>query len=49
MYIEELGAINLKEMYKITTHERMLQNLVNEYEKFVDQRLVCFVHRALLC
>lgn len=39
VYIEELGAINLKEMYKITTHERMLQNLVNEYEKFVDQRL----------
>jgi hypothetical protein len=27
-------------MYKITTQERLLQNLVNEYEKFGDPRLV---------
>lgn len=27
-------------MYKITTQERLLQNLVNEYEKFADPRLV---------
>ncbi|KTW27935.1 phosphatidylinositol/phosphatidylcholine transfer protein SEC14 [Pneumocystis jirovecii RU7] len=39
IYIEHLGKINLHEMYKITTEERMLQNLVYEYEKFIDYRL----------
>jgi hypothetical protein len=40
VYIEQLGKIDLSAMYKITTQERLLQNLVNEYEKFVDPRLV---------
>lgn len=39
MYFEELGAVNLTEMYKITTQERMLKNLVWEYESFVKYRL----------
>ena len=40
MYIEQLGKVDLNVMYKITTQERLLQNLVKEYEKFVDLRLV---------
>ena len=40
MYIEQLGKIDLTAMYKITTQERLLQNLMNEYEKFLDPRLV---------
>lgn len=43
MYIEQLGAVNLTEMYKITTFERMLQNLVYEYETFTSKRLVCII------
>ena len=39
MYIEKLGKIDLSAMYKITTAERMLQNLVCEYEKLADPRL----------
>lgn len=39
VYIEELGSVNLTEMYKITTQERMLKNLVWEYESFVKYRL----------
>lgn len=39
LYIEQLGNINLTEMYKITTSERMLQNLAVEYEKVGNPRL----------
>ncbi|KAG8630504.1 hypothetical protein KVT40_002123 [Elsinoe batatas] len=39
VYIERLGNINLTEMYKITTEERLLSNLVVEYEKVSDPRL----------
>lgn len=39
VYIEQLGKINLDAMRKITTDERMLQNLVVEYEKMADPRL----------
>ncbi|CCE87015.1 Piso0_005547 [Millerozyma farinosa CBS 7064] len=39
VYIEELGKVNLNEMLKITTQERMLKNLVWEYESFVTYRL----------
>ncbi|OLL22335.1 Sec14 cytosolic factor [Neolecta irregularis DAH-3] len=39
VYIEQLGKINLTEMHKITTAERMTQNLVYEYERFVSPRL----------
>jgi hypothetical protein len=40
VYIEVLGKIDLDAMYKITTQERLLQNLVYEYERFADPRLV---------
>lgn len=39
VYIEELGSVNLTEMYKITSQERMLKNLVWEYESFTRFRL----------
>jgi len=39
VYIEHLGKIDLKAMQKITTDERMIQNLVVEYEKLADPRL----------
>ncbi|KAG9237845.1 putative Sec14 cytosolic factor [Amylocarpus encephaloides] len=39
VYIEQLGNIDLAAMYKITTSERMLQNLAVEYEKIADPRL----------
>ncbi|CCH59380.1 hypothetical protein TBLA_0B05520 [Henningerozyma blattae CBS 6284] len=38
-YFEELGMVNLPDMLKITTQERMLKNLVWEYEAFVKYRL----------
>ena len=46
MYIEQLGKIDLDAMYKITTAERMLQNLVCEYEKMVDPRLPACSRKA---
>lgn len=39
VYFEELGAVNITELYKITNEERMLKNLVWEYEAFVRYRL----------
>ncbi|ODV81589.1 uncharacterized protein CANTADRAFT_46197 [Suhomyces tanzawaensis NRRL Y-17324] len=39
VYFEELGKVNLTEMLKITTQERMLKNLVWEYESFTQYRL----------
>lgn len=39
VYFEELGKVKILEMYKITLQERMLQNLVWEYEQFVVHRL----------
>jgi len=40
VYVEILGKIDLDAMYKITSQERLLKNLVYEYERFVDPRLV---------
>ncbi|KAI9715792.1 MAG: cytosolic factor, phosphatidylinositol/phosphatidylcholine transfer protein [Chrysothrix sp. TS-e1954] len=39
VYIEQLGKIDLTALYKITTSDRMLSNLVVEYEKVADPRL----------
>ncbi|KAK5192704.1 cytosolic factor, phosphatidylinositol/phosphatidylcholine transfer protein [Exophiala xenobiotica] len=39
VYIEQYGKIDLNAMYKITTADRMVQNLVVEYEKVADPRL----------
>lgn len=33
IYIERLGKVNTTEMYKITSQQRLLENLVCEYEK----------------
>ncbi|EEH17323.1 hypothetical protein PABG_07484 [Paracoccidioides brasiliensis Pb03] len=46
VYIEQLGKIDLNAMYKITTAERMLQNLVCEYEKLADPRLPACSRKA---
>lgn len=46
MYIEQLGKIDLNAMYKITTPERMLQNLAVEYEKLADPRLPACSRKA---
>jgi hypothetical protein len=39
VYIEQLGKIDLTALAKITSDDRMLQNLVVEYEKLTDPRL----------
>lgn len=39
VYIEQLGNVDLTALQKITTQERMIQNLVCEYEKMADPRL----------
>ncbi|KAK7529808.1 CRAL-TRIO domain-containing protein [Phyllosticta citribraziliensis] len=46
VYIEQLGKVDLTAMYKITTQERMLQNLVVEYEKVADPRLPACSRKA---
>ena len=46
VYIEELGKVNVTEMYKITTQERMLKNLVWEYESFAKHRLPACSRKA---
>ncbi|ORX94460.1 CRAL-TRIO domain-containing protein [Clohesyomyces aquaticus] len=39
VYIEQLGNVDLTALAKITSQERMVQNLVCEYEKMADPRL----------
>ncbi|KAJ4365765.1 cytosolic factor, phosphatidylinositol/phosphatidylcholine transfer protein [Neocucurbitaria cava] len=39
VYIEQLGKVDLTALAKITSQERMIQNLVCEYEKMADPRL----------
>jgi hypothetical protein len=46
VYIEQLGKIDLNAMYKITTGDRMLANLVVEYEKVSDPRLPACSRKA---
>lgn len=46
LYFEQMGNIDLNAMYKITTSERMLQNLVCEYEKLADPRLPACSRKA---
>ncbi|KAL4991265.1 CRAL-TRIO domain-containing protein [Aspergillus falconensis] len=46
VYIEKLGNINIAELQKITTDERMLKNLVTEYEKLADPRLPACSRKA---
>lgn len=46
VYIEKYGKIDLTAMRKITTDERMLQNLVAEYERLADPRLPACSRKA---
>ncbi|GMM37844.1 phosphatidylinositol/phosphatidylcholine transfer protein [Saccharomycopsis crataegensis] len=46
IYIEELGSVNITEMYKITTQERMIKNLIWEYESFANHRLPACSRKA---
>lgn len=46
VYIEQLGKIDLAQMLKITTEERMIQNLVLEYERLADPRLPACSRKA---
>src|SRR5450432_3287560 len=46
VYIEQLGNIDLAAINKITTGERMLQNLAVEYEKLADPRLPACSRKA---
>ncbi|KAF1988354.1 Sec14 cytosolic factor [Aulographum hederae CBS 113979] len=46
VYIESLGKININKMYEITSGDRMLQNLVCEYEKVGDPRLPAASRKA---
>jgi len=46
VYIEQLGKIDLDALRKITTDERMLENLVVEYEKMADPRLPACSRKA---
>lgn len=39
VYIEQLGKVDINAMYKVTTEQRMLSNLICEYEKMADPRL----------
>src|SRR5947208_17177803 len=46
VYIEHLGKIDLRKLAQITTDERMLSNLVVEYEKLADPRLPACSRKA---
>ncbi|KXS19269.1 hypothetical protein M427DRAFT_95357 [Gonapodya prolifera JEL478] len=39
LWIEHLGKLNSKEVFKTTTEQRFMQNHVHEFEKFLRQRL----------
>lgn len=39
VYVEQLGKLDLKKLYEVTTPERQIQKLVVEYEKFQRERL----------
>jgi len=46
LYVEKLGKIDLAKLRTITTDERMLENLVVEYEKLADPRLPACSRKA---
>ena len=46
VYIEHLGKIDITKIQQITSDERMLQNLVVEYEKMADPRLPACSRKA---
>eukprot|EP00842_Homolaphlyctis_polyrhiza_P006130 jgi/Hompol1/6518/HPOL_005006-RA len=46
LYIEQIGVLNVTNLWKNTTEERMLRNHVYEYEKLVHYRLKACSERA---
>jgi hypothetical protein len=46
VYIEKLGKINLTTIKTITTEERLIQNLVVEYERLANPRLPACSRKA---
>jgi len=44
VYIEELGQLDVKRLYTITTQQRLLQRLVLEYERSLTSRLPACSH-----
>jgi hypothetical protein len=39
VYIEQMGKLDVSALYKITTQDRQLHHLVDEYEQFLGSRL----------
>jgi hypothetical protein len=39
VYIQQLGKLDVDALYKATTQERMLKELIYEYEKFLSDRV----------
>ncbi|CAK9786341.1 hypothetical protein CC85DRAFT_284981 [Cutaneotrichosporon oleaginosum] len=39
VYIEQMGKLDITALYKITTQDRQLHHLVDEYEQFLGKRL----------
>ncbi|WFD33010.1 hypothetical protein MSPP1_004067 [Malassezia sp. CBS 17886] len=49
VYIEQFGALDLKQLFQVTTPERLIQQLIVEYERFQRERLpVCSAVRDTL-
>ncbi|KAL1917368.1 uncharacterized protein VTP21DRAFT_5024 [Calcarisporiella thermophila] len=46
IYIEHLGNIDVNELFKITTEDRMLKQFVVGYEKLINQRFVACSAKA---
>jgi hypothetical protein len=39
VYVQQVGKLDVKALYAITNKERMLKQLVYEYEKFLEERV----------
>lgn len=39
VYIEQMGKLDITALYKVTTQDRQLHRLVDEYEQFLGKRL----------
>ncbi|KAI9339161.1 CRAL-TRIO domain-containing protein [Zopfochytrium polystomum] len=46
LYIEQIGLLDVKQLFTVTTDERMLRNHIYEYEKLVEYRLKACSEKA---
>ncbi len=46
VYIEQMGKLDINALYKITTQDRQLHHLVDEYEQFLGKRLPACSEKA---